>query len=98
MEDKYTELLKYSNPQKVKKLAKKFLGDDVKLFVSTRKDKKYMVQDPDGKMIHFGQMGFADFSLTDDLVKQKSFRSRNKKWADADTYTPAWLSYHLLWT
>jgi len=98
MEEKYEELLKYSNPQKVKKLVKKYLGDDVKLFVSTRKDKKYMVQDPDGKMIHFGQMGFADFSLTDDLVKQKKFRNRNKKWADADTYTPAWLSYHLLWT
>jgi len=98
MENKYEELLKYSVPKKVKALAKKFLGDDVKLFVSTRKDKKYMVEDPNGKMIHFGQMGYMDYSLTDDATKQKNFRTRNKKWADADTYTPAWLSYHLLWT
>lgn len=97
--EKYDELLKYSDPKRVKRLTKKFLGDDVKLYVSTRKDKKYMVKDPDGKMIHFGSFNppMEDFSKHLDLDRQRNFRNRNKKWADADKWSPAWLSYYLLW-
>ena len=98
MNAKYNELLKYSDPQRVKVLAKQFLGKDVPLYVSTRKDKKYMVFNPDGKKVHFGQMGFQDFSKHLDLERRDRFVSRNKKWKDAPMWTPAWLSFYLLWT
>ena len=55
MDAKYNELLKYSDPQRVKVLAKQFLGKDVPLYVSTRKDKKYMVFNPDGKKCILGK-------------------------------------------
>ena len=79
MEDKYTELLKYSNPQKVKKLAKKFLGDDVKLFVSTRKDKKYMrCTRVNGKLkrVHYGDPNLR--IKKSNPKRRKSFRARHK--------------------
>ena len=98
MDAKYNELLKYSDPQRVKVLAKQFLGKDVPLYVSTRKDKKYMVFNPDGKKVHFGQMGMEDFSKHLDLERRDRFVSRNKKWKDAPMWTPAWLSFYLLWT
>ena len=88
MDAKYNELLKYSDPMRVKVLAKQFLGKDVPLYVSTRKDKKYMVFNPDGKKVHFGQMGFQDFSKTLDLERRDRFVSRNKKWSKANK----WLS------
>ena len=31
------------------------------VLLSTRKNKKYMVINPDGKMVHFGQKGYADY-------------------------------------
>ena len=98
MENKYELLLNYSDPRRVKILAKQFLGDDVPLYVSTRKNKKYMIRDPNGKMIHFGEMGYEDFSKHMDLDRRKSFVSRNAKWAKQDKYTAGWLSYNLLWT
>ena len=57
-----------------------------------------MIQDRDAmKIVHFGHMGYSDFSKTKDLSKRKIFRNRNKKWAYAQPYTPAYLSYWLLW-
>jgi hypothetical protein len=97
MNDKQKDIEKYSNPQVVRKNVDRYLGNDVPLYLSSRKDKKYMIQDPDGKWIHFGQMGFRDFTLTGDENKRRLFRQRNHKWADADYYTPSWLSYNILW-
>jgi hypothetical protein len=65
--------------------------------VSTRKDKKYMVLRPDWKWVHFGQMGYADFTKHNDEKRRDSFWKRNWRWASADRYTPAYLSFHLLW-
>lgn len=98
MDSKYDELLKYSDPKRVKLLTKLLLGKDISLYVSTRKNKKYMVINPDGKMVHFGQMGFQDFTKHQDLERRNKFISRNKRWSKADKWTPAWLSYNLLWT
>jgi len=33
-----------------------------KVFKSSRKDKKYMVKNPDGKMVHFGASGYTDYT------------------------------------
>ena len=63
---------------------------------STRKNKKYMVFH-DGKWSHFGQMGYEDFTKSGDEKKKKAFRNRNRKWLLEDKYSPAFLSYNLLW-
>jgi len=95
--DKYDELLQYSDPAIVRKKVDQYLGKDVPLYISTRPTKKYMIQNPDGKFIHFGEMFYSDYTRTLNEVKRRSFRSRNAKWADAPKWTPAWLSYYLLW-
>jgi hypothetical protein len=64
---------------------------------STRKDKKYMVADPTGKMVHFGQKGYSDFTGHKDPVRRANFQRRNAKWKTAPKWSPSWLSYHLLW-
>lgn len=85
----------YSNIKEVQRLATKYKVG--KVFPSTRKGKKYMVEDPDGKMIHFGAYGMSDFSKHKDEDRRRQFRQRNAKWADAPKWSPSWLSFHLLW-
>lgn len=88
----------YSNPNKVFQNAKRIYGNDVKIKLSTRKDKKYMLLNPNNnKWIHFGQMGFFDFTKTNDNKRRQLFKIRNQKWAEQDLYTPGFLSYSLLW-
>ena len=85
----------YSNISQVQENANKYnIG---KVFFSTRKNKKYMIKNPDGKMIHFGGKGYADFTGHQDEKRRENFKKRNKKWATAEKWTPAWLSYHILW-
>lgn len=95
--DKEEQLLLYSDPTRVHKLGIKYLGKENPVYLSTRKDKKYMVKSPDGKWIHFGQMGFSDFTEHKDESRREKFRKRNAKWATQDKWTSGWLAYHLLW-
>jgi exopolysaccharide biosynthesis predicted pyruvyltransferase EpsI len=93
---KLEELSNLSDIQTVQRKANKLnLGE---VYPSNRKDKKYMIQDPEAmKIVHFGQMIYSDYTKTKDSSKRKMFRNRNKKWAYAQPYTPAYLSYWLLW-
>jgi len=92
------EINKVSNPDIVKKQLKKYYGDKVEMYVSTRKGKKYMVIHPeDGRKIHFGALDYEDFTKHKDEKRRQSFRNRNEKWKNAEKYTPAHLSYYLLW-
>ena len=87
---------KYSNPSIVMKKAKELNLNPIQL--SSRKDKKYMVLDPNtNKMVHFGQMGYEDYTKHHDEKRRELFRKRNHKWATAEKYSSAWLSYYLLW-
>ena len=57
-----------------------------------------MVLDPNtNKMVHFGQMGYEDYTKHHDENRRQLFRKRNHKWATAEKYSPAWLSYYLTW-
>ena len=56
-----------------------------------------MVFDEDGKKIHFGDLRFCDYTKHQDKKRRENFRNRNRRWKDADKYTPAHLSYYLLW-
>ena len=93
--NKEKEILKYSNPAIVFNKYRE-LYDDNKIAISTRKDKKYMVYH-NGKWIHFGQFGYEDFSKHGSEHRRQLFRKRNHKWVLRDKYTPAYLSYILLW-
>ena len=87
---------KYSNPSIVMKKAKELHLNPIQLL--TRKDKKYMVLNPKtNKIVHFGQMGYEDYTKHQDENRRELFRKRNHKWATAEKYSPAWLSYYLLW-
>ena len=67
------------------------------MFLSTSKNKKYMVFDEEGKKVHFGSLLYQDYTKHKDKKRRENFRNRNTKWKDADKYTPAHLSYYLLW-
>jgi hypothetical protein len=88
----------YSNPDIVLQRAKKLYGSDVIIDYSTRANKKYMIQDPKTKeWIHFGQLPFFDYTKTGDEIKRLRFQQRNHKWARAPKYSPAFMSYFILW-
>lgn len=93
--NKKDELQKYSDFDAVNKKAKKLLGVGVE--VSTRKDKKYMIRTPEGKLVHFGLWGAEDWTKHGDPVRRKNFKLRNAEWAVSKKWTPGWLSFFLLW-
>ena len=93
-----TNIYDVSNPDTVFRKAKEIYGDDVELYFSTHKDKKYMIRNPEtGKFIHFGAMGMTDYTKHRDEGRRWRFQQRNKKWKDADPYSPAFMAYYLLW-
>lgn len=100
MRDKLEILKEFSNPTIAQENAKKYLGKDTILYLSTRKDKKYMIQQPNGKFIHFGQMGYEDYTKHQNDIRRNNYLLRAKniqgKWKD-DKYSPNNLAIHILW-
>ena len=68
--------------------------------LSTRQDKKYMVQKPNGVWVHFGQKGYEDHTKHGDSNRRESYlrRTANIKgnWKD-NKYSPNNLSRNILW-
>ena len=91
---------KVSNPILAQKKLNKYIGKDTPLFLSKRKDKKYFVLDPDGKMVHFGNINYEDFLKHQSLQRRSSYISRaiNIKgdWK-RNKYSPNNLAIHILW-
>ena len=46
------------------KQLKKYYGDDIDLYLSSSKHKKYMIFIEDGKKVHFGDLRFSDYTKT----------------------------------
>ena len=92
--NKIDELKKFSDPEEVVYKAQQMGLNPI--YESSRKDKKYMVFNNE-KMIHFGQMGFEDYTKHHDKTRRDRFRRRNHKWATAPRYSPSFLSWNLLW-
>ena len=65
------------------------------VYVSTRKNKKYSIM-INGKLVHFGDNRYEDFTGHGDEYRRELFRKRNAKWATAAKDSPAYLAYHLL--
>ena len=66
--NKLKELRNYSDPENVMNKAKMMGLNPV--HESSRKDKKYMVFDSN-KMVHFGQMGYEDYTKHNGTKKKK---------------------------
>ena len=94
MNNKLNKLYQYSDPIEVNRRAEELHLN--KIHPSSRADKKYMVFNGH-KMIHFGQMGYEDATHHKNEKRIMNFRKRNHRWANAPIYSPAWLSYYLLW-
>ena len=90
-------IAKYSDPMRVESKAHAIFGDDVHIEFSNRPNKKYMLLKTK-KFVHFGQMGYVDYTRHRDEHRRARFRKRNAKWLHSKSkYTPGFLSYNLLW-
>lgn len=96
---KYHELIQYSNPKIAQKNAYDYVGQE--LYISTRKDKKYMILNPEtNKYVHFGQMGYQDYTIHKDDTRRGNYLNRSKSikgnWED-NAYSANNLSRNILW-
>ena len=100
MNDKYNQLLTVSNPEIVYNNLQKYFGKPTKLYISSRKNSKYMIKTPNDKWSHFGSLLHRDYTFTRDKTKQKSYLARSGslpgKWRD-DKYSPNNISRSVLW-
>lgn len=91
-------LTDFSDPVIVYKKARSIFGPNVCLKPSTRKNKKYMLLNPEtDKWVHFGYYGMQDYTRHKNKDRRDRFKTRNKRWADSYPYSPSFLSYWLLW-
>jgi hypothetical protein len=94
--NKYLTIQEFSNPSLVLQRAEDLFGPEVFLKVSTRKNKKYMIY-LNERWVHFGEMGYEDYTKHLDEDRRELFRNRNASWVNYGYDTPAFLSYVLLW-
>lgn len=101
MNDKENTIKLFSDPVKVQRKAYKFLGKNAIVYLSTRKDKKYMIFDPiHNKWVHFGQMGYEDYTKHKNATRRRNYLSRAthiRGYWENSKYSPNNLSINLLW-
>ncbi len=95
------ELNLYSNPTTAQKQAFKYLGKSAILYQSTNKNKKYKIYDSHNeKWVHFGQIGYEDYTKHRDKERRKNYLTRSAKisgnWKN-NKYSPNNLSRNILW-
>ena len=97
-DDKYKELIKVSDPKEVDRRSEEIYNKPI--YLSTRKYKKYMILDDEGKFRHFGDIRYTDGTLHKDMTRIINYRKRMNgvkgNWRD-DKYSPNMLSLTLLW-
>jgi len=91
----------FSNPSIALRKAKAYLGPNVKFKLSDNPKKKYMILNPlMNKWIHFGQMGYEDFTKHQDEKRRENYLKRTANmrgdWKD-NKYSPNNLSRNILW-
>ena len=70
------KICEVSNPELVLKQLKKYYGDEVDLYLSSSKNKKYMVYNGDGIKIHFGSILYQDYTKHQDEKRRKNYLKR----------------------
>lgn len=92
----------FSDINRVRQNAKKYFGYDKDVYISTRKNKKYMIEDDNGNMVHFGSFNppMEDYTMHKNEIRRKNYLNRayhiRGDWKN-DKYSPNNLSIHLLW-
>lgn len=94
------ELLRQkSNPERVQHNLNSYFGKPTDLYVSTRKNKKYMIRTSTG-WVHFGDTRYADYTKHQDEARRYAYIQRainiRGNWK-ADPYSANNLSLHVLW-
>lgn len=102
MHQKQALLTQFSNIDRVRQNAKKYFGHDKDVYISTRKNKKYMIADDEGRMIHFGSFSppMEDYTKHKNEMRRKNYLNRATQikgdWK-LNKYSPNNLAIHLLW-
>jgi hypothetical protein len=78
-----------------------YLGPHIKLYKSTRANKKFMIQRPDtGQFVHFGDSRYEDYTLHRDNERRYRYLKRANairgNWRN-DPYSTNNLAINLLW-
>ena len=63
---------------------------------SSQKKFKYMIFDGH-KMIHFGLIGYQDYTKHHDERRRELFKKRNWRWEYSPRYSRSWLCWNLTW-
>ena len=95
------DLFQYSNPRLAQLKLRKYLDDkNTVLFKSTNKNKKYMILTPDHKRVHFGQIGYEDYTKHGNDQRRQNYLNRTKNirgdWKE-NKYSANSLSRNVLW-
>jgi hypothetical protein len=70
------------------------------LYRSHRPGKKYCIETPTGKQIHFGAEGYADYTMHKDAGRKANYISRHKareNWGKSGINSAGFWSRWLLW-
>lgn len=99
--NKYEELLKVSDPKKVVNNAIKYFDDpNIKIYLSSSKNYKYMIYDNNLKKVNFGSIHYSDFTRNNCKDRRENYLKRSEgikgNWRD-NKYSKNNLSRILLW-
>jgi len=94
-------IYQYSDPVKAQKMAYKYLGKSAKIYPATNDEKKYRICDPvHHKWIHFGQMGYEDYTRHKNKTRRHNYLTRTAgmrgNWK-SNKYSANNLSRNILW-
>lgn len=94
------EIWKYSNPYLAQQNLHDQYGQEFILYPSNRKGKKYFIIRPDGRHIHFGAMGYEDYTKHRDPFRRLQYLLRSSlirgSWKN-EPFSPNNLSRNVLW-
>jgi hypothetical protein len=98
MDKKFEQLKKVSNPEEVMRRGLESYNKPI--YMSSRKYKKYVIEDDNGKFKHFGDIRYEDATYHKNQDRIKKYWARMSKikgnWFN-DEYSPNMLSLRLLW-
>ena len=88
-----------SNPRTVQRKAKQLYGNDMIVYRSKAKNKKYAIKTPEGKLVNFGS-NLEDYTKHNDEERRQNYLRRSAgikgNWKE-NKYSPNNLSRSLLW-
>lgn len=76
----HKDIRKFSDPAQAQRMAYRYLGKTAKLYPSSNSQKKYDIYDPlNNRWVHFGQIGYEDYTKHKDKKRRKNYLTRSGK-------------------